>query len=334
MNDLIRPTLYEAHHDILPVREPATDARMITADVVGPVCETGDYLALDRRMPEPKAGDLVAIMTAGAYGAVQSGTYNTRALVPEVLVKDDQYAVVRPARRGRGADRDGQAGAVAVRVAVAAAPSAQGRTTPISTSPRCDWPPLAPPTTTPAAFSIGLIAEVKSDSGPISRITASQSRPTASATSIDMPERLASPRGEPDVLHHQPGGEAEIEAARQHRARKLVAARGVHARAGIDHVDHHVGIEPGFDAHHHGFRGRDHRGRRQEIVGELHGLRRAGFLADEEHLADDLERRLDHLEIGARARHHHRQRAFFGAADAAGDGAVDLHDVVRLASRP
>ena len=96
MNDLIRPTLYEAHHDILPVREAAASARIITADVVGPVCETGDYLALDRNMPEPKAGDLLAIMTAGAYGAVQSGFYNTRPLVPEVLVKDDQYAVVRP----------------------------------------------------------------------------------------------------------------------------------------------------------------------------------------------------------------------------------------------
>jgi diaminopimelate decarboxylase len=96
MNDLIRPTLYEAHHDILPVREAARGAHTITADVVGPVCETGDYLALGRAMPEPKPGDLLAIMTAGAYGAVQSGTYNTRALVPEVLVKDDRYAVVRP----------------------------------------------------------------------------------------------------------------------------------------------------------------------------------------------------------------------------------------------
>ena len=96
MNDLIRPTLYEAHHDILPVAQPAPGTREMLADVVGPVCETGDYLALDRRLPEPKAGDLLAIMTAGAYGAVQSGTYNTRPLVPEVLVKDDQYAVVRP----------------------------------------------------------------------------------------------------------------------------------------------------------------------------------------------------------------------------------------------
>jgi diaminopimelate decarboxylase len=96
MNDLIRPTLYEAHHDILPVREAAKNAPTIVADVVGPVCETGDYLALGRTLPEPRAGDLLAIMTAGAYGAVQSGTYNTRALIPEVLVKGDQYAVVRP----------------------------------------------------------------------------------------------------------------------------------------------------------------------------------------------------------------------------------------------
>jgi diaminopimelate decarboxylase len=96
MNDLLRPTLYEAHHDVRPVRLATDDARSFVADVVGPVCETGDYLALGRTMPEPKAGDLLAVMTAGAYGAVQSSSYNTRALVPEVLVKDDQYAVVRP----------------------------------------------------------------------------------------------------------------------------------------------------------------------------------------------------------------------------------------------
>jgi diaminopimelate decarboxylase len=96
MNDLIRPTLYEAHHDILPVRAVPQGTPTITADVVGPVCESGDYLALGRTLPEPGAGDLLAIMTAGAYGAVQSSTYNTRALVPEVLVKGNQYAVVRP----------------------------------------------------------------------------------------------------------------------------------------------------------------------------------------------------------------------------------------------
>src|SRR6266481_3262331 len=74
MNDLIRPTLYEAHHDMLPVVEPVPGANRIVADVVGPVCETGDYLALGRALPEPKPGDLLAIMTAGAYGAAQSGT--------------------------------------------------------------------------------------------------------------------------------------------------------------------------------------------------------------------------------------------------------------------
>src|SRR3979490_1069168 len=96
MNDLIRPTLYEAYHEILPVQAAERGAHTIVADVVGPVCESGDSLALGRTMPEPKSGDLLAVMTAGAYGAVQSGTYNTRPLVPEVLVKDDQYAVVRP----------------------------------------------------------------------------------------------------------------------------------------------------------------------------------------------------------------------------------------------
>ncbi|MET0706019.1 MAG: diaminopimelate decarboxylase [Tardiphaga sp.] len=96
MNDLIRPTLYEAYHEILPVARPAPGAKMMVADVVGPVCETGDYLALDRHLPELQPGDLIAVMTAGAYGAVQAGTYNTRALVPEVLVNGEQYAVVRP----------------------------------------------------------------------------------------------------------------------------------------------------------------------------------------------------------------------------------------------
>jgi diaminopimelate decarboxylase len=96
MNDLIRPTLYDAHHDIRLVREPPPQARRIVADVVGPVCESGDFLALDRDMAEPRPGDLLAIMTAGAYGAVQAGTYNTRALVPEVLVREGEWALVRP----------------------------------------------------------------------------------------------------------------------------------------------------------------------------------------------------------------------------------------------
>ena len=95
MNDLIRPTLYEAYHDIRPVVLKPGAERM-TADVVGPVCETGDYLALSREMPRPAPGDLFAVMTAGAYGAVQAGTYNTRLLVPEVLVDGDRFHVVRP----------------------------------------------------------------------------------------------------------------------------------------------------------------------------------------------------------------------------------------------
>jgi diaminopimelate decarboxylase len=96
MNDLIRPTLYDAHHDIRQVLEPPPGAARIVADVVGPVCESGDFLALGRGMAAPQPGDLIAIMTAGAYGAVQAGTYNTRALVPEVLVREGEWALVRP----------------------------------------------------------------------------------------------------------------------------------------------------------------------------------------------------------------------------------------------
>lgn len=96
MNDLIRPTLYEAWHEVIPVEISAVNAPPMTADIVGPVCETGDYLALERSMPEPKPGDLLAISSAGAYGAVQSGTYNTRPLIPEVLVNGDEFHVVRP----------------------------------------------------------------------------------------------------------------------------------------------------------------------------------------------------------------------------------------------
>lgn len=96
MNDLIRPTLYEAHHEIRPVVISAANAPRIKADIVGPVCETGDYLALDREMAMPKSGDLFAISTAGAYGAVQAGTYNSRLLVPEVIVKGNDFHVIRP----------------------------------------------------------------------------------------------------------------------------------------------------------------------------------------------------------------------------------------------
>ena len=96
MNDLIRPTLYEAHHDIWPVGEAAGVHDLYVQDIVGPVCETGDYLALDRPLPDFRPGDLIAVMTAGAYGAVMSSTYNSRPLVPEVLVKGADAAIVRP----------------------------------------------------------------------------------------------------------------------------------------------------------------------------------------------------------------------------------------------
>ena len=96
MNDLVRPTLYDAYHEIRPVREAAVGAPRIVADVVGPVCESGDFIALGRSMVEPKPGDLLAIMSAGAYGAVEASTYNTRALIPEVLVRKGEWALVRP----------------------------------------------------------------------------------------------------------------------------------------------------------------------------------------------------------------------------------------------
>jgi diaminopimelate decarboxylase len=96
MNDLIRPTLYEAHHEIRPLREADPRAPRIVTDVVGPVCESGDFLAIGREMAEPAPGDLLAIMSAGAYGAVQASTYNSRPLVPEVLVREGEWALVRP----------------------------------------------------------------------------------------------------------------------------------------------------------------------------------------------------------------------------------------------
>ena len=95
MNDLMRPTLYEAYHEILPVVEPAAGTPIVVTDVAGPVCETGDYLALARPLPELRAGDLISVMTAGAYGAVLASEYNSRLLVPEVLVSGNKYSVTR-----------------------------------------------------------------------------------------------------------------------------------------------------------------------------------------------------------------------------------------------
>jgi diaminopimelate decarboxylase len=96
MNDLIRPTLYEAYHEIWPVIEPMPGTPAVITDVVGPVCETGDYLALARPLPSLRPGDLISVMTAGAYGAVLSSEYNSRLLVPEVLIAGARYAVTRP----------------------------------------------------------------------------------------------------------------------------------------------------------------------------------------------------------------------------------------------
>jgi diaminopimelate decarboxylase len=95
MNDLIRPTLYEAYHEVRPVDVARGSSARITADVVGPVCESGDYLAKGREMSLPRQGDLLALGSAGAYGAVQAGTYNSRLLVPEVLVNGSDWHVVR-----------------------------------------------------------------------------------------------------------------------------------------------------------------------------------------------------------------------------------------------
>ena len=96
MNDLIRPTLYDAFHEIRPVVLPNDETERLRVDVVGPVCESGDYLGHDRDLPRMVSGDLVAVFTAGAYGAVQAGTYNSRLLVPEVIVDGDRFHVVRP----------------------------------------------------------------------------------------------------------------------------------------------------------------------------------------------------------------------------------------------
>lgn len=96
MNDLIRPAMYDAYHEIVPAAEPAPGTERQPYDVVGPVCESGDTFARERSLPPMRAGDLVAFRSAGAYGAVMASEYNSRPLVPELLVNGDQFAVVRP----------------------------------------------------------------------------------------------------------------------------------------------------------------------------------------------------------------------------------------------
>ena len=95
MNDLIRPALYQGYHEIVPVREPAAPATRSAVDVVGPVCESGDFFAQDRELPEMREGELAAIMSAGAYGFVMASNYNSRPFPAEVLVRGDRFALVR-----------------------------------------------------------------------------------------------------------------------------------------------------------------------------------------------------------------------------------------------
>ncbi|WP_417628466.1 diaminopimelate decarboxylase [Pararhodobacter aggregans] len=96
MNDLVRPAMYGSHHDIVPLVEPAAGEPQVAVDVVGPICESGDTFARQRAMPLVQAGELVGFRSAGAYGAVMSSEYNSRPLVPEVLVSGDHFAVIRP----------------------------------------------------------------------------------------------------------------------------------------------------------------------------------------------------------------------------------------------
>jgi diaminopimelate decarboxylase len=95
MNDLLRPALYDARHDFQPLADPG-DAATEEVDVVGPICESGDRLGLGCRLPPVRAGDVLAVRAAGAYGAVMSSTYNSRRLVPEVMIRGDEYAIIRP----------------------------------------------------------------------------------------------------------------------------------------------------------------------------------------------------------------------------------------------
>jgi len=95
MNDLIRPALYHSFHEIIPLRESQRGGERDKIDIVGPVCETGDFFARDREMPELRESDLLAIMSAGAYGFVMASNYNSRALPGEALVRGGKFALIR-----------------------------------------------------------------------------------------------------------------------------------------------------------------------------------------------------------------------------------------------
>ncbi|HKS04135.1 MAG TPA: hypothetical protein VJR49_02155, partial [Chthoniobacterales bacterium] len=95
MNDLIRPALYQAHHQIVPVEETKHEKKTTKIDIVGPVCESGDFFAVDREMPALREGDLLGVMSAGAYGFVMASNYNSRQLPAEVLVQGNKFALIR-----------------------------------------------------------------------------------------------------------------------------------------------------------------------------------------------------------------------------------------------
>ena len=97
MNDLLRPSLYDAYHEIVPVRKGERD--MVKVDVVGPICESGDFLAKDRELPEVKPGELLAVMSAGAYAFTMASNYNARPRVPEVMVREKDVHIIRERER-------------------------------------------------------------------------------------------------------------------------------------------------------------------------------------------------------------------------------------------
>ena len=95
MNDLIRPALYDAHHEIIPVNKPISNTHFMPFDIVGPVCETGDTFANQRQMPNVQSGEMLAFKSAGAYGSVMASEYNTRPMIPEVLVSGNKFSIIR-----------------------------------------------------------------------------------------------------------------------------------------------------------------------------------------------------------------------------------------------
>ena len=323
--------------------------------MVGPVCETGDYLALDRKLPEPKAGDLLAIMTAGAYGAVQSGTYNTRALVPEVLVKDDQYAVVRPRIEVEELIAMDRAGAVAVigmlgpaKVAVIlmcerAARSLEGWT------PRPSTAMLRKAHLTVTATLASRLLAAHHHAGalldrldrggeirtprPSRRSRLPRAVPTASATSIDSPSDFISSRQSRTSLTISPVAKPKSKVRgsteRGNLSRLAVLSPEPALMTSIMTAGSSPALTPITTASDVATIAVADR----KLLASFMVCAEPGFSPMKNTLPMTSSAGFAHLEIGARPGDHHRQRALLGAADAAAHGAVDLHDV-RFASRP